>query len=96
VTTASKPMSTLVITSIGPQGPSIVITTPAPTLTTILNASGDRGQIQDAANEVGIDPHDLGNYVHELKADGEFGSKNDKGDFTYAELVELAKQLKGD
>jgi hypothetical protein len=33
--------------------------------------------------------------IHECKRQGEGGSKNEKGDFTFQELVEMAKDLFG-
>ena len=35
----------------------------------------------------------FGDYVEKLKAMGRRGSKNDRGDFTFAELEELAREF---
>src|SRR5947208_16405567 len=35
----------------------------------------------------------FGDHVEELKASGQRGSKNDRGDFTYAELEALAREF---
>ena len=38
---------------------------------------------------------DFGDFVEGLKAAGEFGTKNAKGDFTFRALIELAKRFLG-
>lgn len=51
----------------------------------------DIKMVNDAANQVGIDRKEFGNYIHEIKAD--FGMKANQN-FTYKELVELAEEYK--
>lgn len=47
--------------------------------------------VNDAANQVGVGRIEFGNYIHEMKdALGMKASEN----FTYKELLELAKELK--
>ncbi len=47
--------------------------------------------VNDAANQVGIDRKEFGNYIHEIKAD--LGMKANQN-FTYQELLELAEEYK--
>ena len=44
--------------------------------------------IRDAANAVGIDPDDLAYEIHRRKGDW------DSGDYSYSELLEIARELK--
>ena len=39
---------------------------------------------------------DFGDFIEQEKADGHRGSLNDKGDFTYAELRQKAKEFLGE
>ena len=47
--------------------------------------------VNDAANQVGIDRKEFGNFIHEIKAD--LGMKPNQN-FTYQELLELAEEYK--
>ncbi len=51
----------------------------------------DIKMVNDAANQVGIDRKEFGNYIHEIKAD--LGMKANQN-FTYQELLELAEEYK--
>lgn len=51
----------------------------------------DIKMVNDAANEVGIDRKEFGNYIHEVKET--LGMRADQN-FTYQELLELAGELK--
>lgn len=46
--------------------------------------------VNDAANQVGVNRKEFGNYIHEIKKD--LGMKADQN-FTYQELIELAEEL---
>lgn len=47
--------------------------------------------VNDAANQIGIDRKEFGNYIHEIKAD--LGMKANQN-FSYQELIKLAKDYK--
>ena len=51
----------------------------------------DIKMVNDAANQVGIDRKEFGNYIHEIK--DALGMRADQN-FTYQELLELAGELK--
>ena len=51
----------------------------------------DIKMVNDAANQVGIDRKEFGNFIHEIKAD--LGMKPNQN-FTYQELLELAEEYK--
>jgi hypothetical protein len=58
----------------------------------------DIGQIEDAAKRVGMtrdERRDFGKFVEEEKVRGRVGSANERGDFTFKELVRLAKEFIG-
>ncbi len=57
-----------------------------------MMAKKDLKMVSDAAKEIGVDRNAFGEYIHELKAD--LGMKANQN-FTYKELLEYAKQLKG-
>jgi hypothetical protein len=44
--------------------------------------------VKDAARQVGIDPDDLSAVLHAKKSDW------DEGDFSYSELVKIAREIK--
>ena len=51
----------------------------------------DLKQVKDAAKQIGVDPTEFGNYIHEIKAyEGMKANQN----FSYQELLDLAKELK--
>lgn len=52
-------------------------------------------QVDAVAHEYGLDRHVFGDYIHEVKEEGEHGS-GVRGDFTPAELRVLAEQLKSE
>ncbi len=59
---------------------------------------GDRKQVNDVAREFKMDGEqrkEFGNYIERLKKEGHGGSLNERGDFTYEELREIAKELLG-
>jgi hypothetical protein len=58
----------------------------------------DIKQIEAIARQFRMSPEqgrDFGDYLEALKAAGHGGSKNDRGDFTYAELEGLAREFMG-
>jgi hypothetical protein len=61
---------------------------------------GRKKELKDvdrAAAQAGLGPdqrRDFSRYLHKCKQSGDFGSKNDKGDYTFAELLEKAKEFK--
>jgi len=46
--------------------------------------------VNDAANQVGVDRKEFGNFIHEIKKD--LGMKANQN-FTYQELIELAEEF---
>lgn len=55
----------------------------------------DIKQIDSVAKEYGMDDDmrmDFGDHIEGLKAVGERGTKNDRGDFTYQQLREIAEE----
>jgi hypothetical protein len=59
-------------------------------------AKEDIKQIETIARQFGMtrpQRRRFGDFVEELKAMGLRGSKNDRGDFTFAELEELAREF---
>ena len=55
-------------------------------------AKKDLKQISDVANQIGVNRTDFGNFIHEVEAD--LGRKANEN-FSYQELIELAKEIKG-
>ncbi len=56
-----------------------------------VGRKADNQQFRDACRALGMTPAERSGfsaYVHELKASGERGTANSKGDFTWDELVE--------
>ena len=51
---------------------------------------GDIKMVNDAANQVGVDRKEFGNFIHEIKKD--LGMKANQN-FTYQELIELAEEF---
>ena len=51
----------------------------------------DIKMVNDAANQIGVDRKEFGNYIHEIKAD--LGMRANQN-FTYEELINLAKEYK--
>ena len=50
--------------------------------------------MEAVVREFGIlDRHEFGDFLEACKAGGERGTGNDRGDFTYAELREKAKEF---
>jgi hypothetical protein len=64
----------------------------------IVARKADIKQIEAIARKFRMSPEqrrEFGDYVEALKAAGHSGTKNDRGDFTYAELEELAREFVG-
>ncbi|MBP0727355.1 RHS repeat-associated core domain-containing protein [Bacillus sp. RG28] len=57
----------------------------------LFAAKKDLKMVNDVAREVGVDRHEFKDYIHELKKDFGMGAKDN---FTYAELLKYARQLK--
>jgi hypothetical protein len=59
----------------------------------------DIQQFRDACRQLGIkgpERRDFGKYIHELKQAGILGTANDKGDFTWEEMLELGRDFLSD
>lgn len=54
----------------------------------------DLQQIDAVARMFGFDRHEFGDYVEACKAAGVTGTANDRGDFTWQELLTLAEEFK--
>lgn len=54
----------------------------------------DLQQIDAIARMYGFDHHEFGAYVEACKAAGITGTANDRGDFAWEELLELAEEFK--
>ena len=52
---------------------------------------GDIKMVNDAANQVGVDRQEFGNFIHEIK--NQLGMSPNQN-FSYQELLELAEELK--
>ena len=52
---------------------------------------GDIKMVNDAANQIGVNRQDFGNYIHEIKQ--ELNMKANQN-FTYQELLDLAREFK--
>ncbi len=69
-----------------------------PDMLVVANRS-EAKQIRDAirsatgANATTDQFNCMSSYIHDCKEGGDGGKKNDKGDFTFEELVEIAKDL---
>lgn len=55
---------------------------------------GDLQQIDDIAKRFDLDRKAFGRFVERMKAEGERGSKNERGDFTFDELRGLAEEFR--
>ena len=56
----------------------------------------DIREIEEIARQFGMDEEerrDFGDYVEECKHSGDRGSKNERGDFTWAELEQKAREF---
>jgi len=61
-----------------------------------MGKKNDTKQINDIAKEFHMNPRQrkqFGKFIEEKKADRWHGSLNEKGDFTYAELHQKAKEF---
>jgi hypothetical protein len=61
-----------------------------------VGKKADIRQLEAVARKFQMTPEqrrDFGDYVEGLKAAGQRGSKNERGDFTYTELEELAREF---
>lgn len=54
----------------------------------------DLREIIAIAAEFGIDRHEFGDYIEDCKASGDRGTKNDRGDFSLAELRAKAQEFR--
>ncbi|MBX9624790.1 MAG: hypothetical protein K2X82_13375 [Gemmataceae bacterium] len=55
-----------------------------------MGRKADNQQFRDACNRLGMTPDERAGFsdsVHDLKASGERGTANDRGDFTWDELL---------
>jgi hypothetical protein len=59
-----------------------------------MGRKADLRQVDAIAREFAIDRDEFGDYLEACKAAGDRGTANDRGDFTYAELGEKAKEFK--
>ncbi len=62
-----------------------------------MSRKDDLKEVDRAAAEAGIPPahrRDFGRYIERCKRKGDGGTKNDRGDFTYPELLEKAREFK--
>jgi hypothetical protein len=55
---------------------------------------GDLQQVDAIARRYNLERRAFGRFVEQMKAEGEKGSKNERGDFTFDELRELAEAFK--
>ena len=56
----------------------------------------DLRQINEIAQAFGMtatERRDFGNYLEDCKADGDLGSKNERGDFSWGELEQKARDF---
>jgi hypothetical protein len=56
----------------------------------------DLKEVDRAARQAGIPPElrrDFGRFLERCKRDGDTGTKNDRGDFTYDELLDKARDF---
>ena len=56
----------------------------------------DIREIEEIAQQFGMDEEerrDFGDYVEECKQSGDCGTKNDRGDFTWSELMQKAREF---
>lgn len=58
----------------------------------IRGAGQDLKQIRQVARRFGIDERDFGDWIEEEKLCGEGGELNERGDFTWEELVKKAQE----
>jgi hypothetical protein len=54
----------------------------------------DLQQIDATARMFGFDRHEFGDYVEACNAAGVAGTANDRGDFSWQELLELAEEFR--
>jgi hypothetical protein len=66
---------------------------------TVVYSRSEAKQIRDAIRSVTGAPattsqfNCMADFIHECKDAGDGGSKNDKGDFTWTELLQIARDL---
>ena len=53
-------------------------------------------RVDSIAKEFSIDREEFGEYLEQCKAHGDRGTENDRGDFTWAEMREKAREFKGE
>ena len=64
----------------------------------LVGKKDDIRQIDAIATQFGMDPEtrrEFGDYLEECKRSGDGGSKNDRGDFTWSELEQKAREFLG-
>jgi len=54
----------------------------------------DLKQVDAVARWYGLDRKEFGDYIGKCKAKGDFGTENDRGDFTWDELREKVEEYK--
>ena len=59
-----------------------------------MGRKSDLRQVDAVAREFGIDRDEFGDFLEACKAAGDKGTANDRGDYTYAELREKAREFK--
>ncbi len=63
-----------------------------------MGRKGDIREVEQIAREFGMSEEDrfeFGDYLEECKRNGEVGTKNDRGDFTWDELKQKAREFLG-
>jgi hypothetical protein len=58
----------------------------------------DQKQVDDVANEFDmteVERFEFGDFIEDCKAHGDRGTKNDRGDFTWSELRQKAREFLG-
>jgi hypothetical protein len=60
-----------------------------------LSRKRDLRRVDAVAREFGIDRYELGAFLEYCKAQGDRGTENDRGDFTWAEMREKAREFLG-
>lgn len=61
-----------------------------------MGKKADIREIEEIARQFGMDEEerrDFGDYVEECKCSGDRGTKNDRGDFTWPELEQKAREF---
>lgn len=60
-----------------------------------MGRKSDLKRVDAVAKEFGLDRNEFGAYLEDCKVHGDRGTENDRGDFTWDEMRDKAREFKG-